>query len=174
MSIRTRRGETGPHRRRFKVKIPSGRIIEVPIRLDHPLARKSAKQMLEAYGPPDDTTRNSMIWYNLESRGIKWKKIELKNEAIPHGFPADHVDFLYSTADIDIPDEVHKEMSGTERFSSAKYDPLKKEVTVRCAFMTKNELTFKKIVEAVERHKSLEKKLKSLDKAQADAPPVNK
>ncbi len=142
--------------------------------LKHPLARKSARLMIDSFGPPPDCTRESMIWRNIRSRGIDWTKVELKNEAIRHSFPAPHVDFLYSTAKMDMPPDAQKEVAGLERFGSAQYDPLKKEVTVRCAFMTKNELTYKKLVESIETHNRLESRLKTLDKAQAKAPEVNK
>ncbi len=141
---------------------------------DNPLAEESMESMVKEFGFPDDLTKNSCIWYDIDSEGIHWKKIEIKNEGIPHGFPADHTDFMYGTADIDIPPEVHKEVAGVERFGSAHYDPLKKEVTVRCAFLTKNNSTFKKLMEEVERHRELEERLKTMDKQQADAPLTNK
>lgn len=147
---------------------------EVKEGFKHSLARKSAASMRRQFGEPDSLTRTSWIWYDRNAGGIRWEEIELRDEAVPHAHPGPHFDFLYSTTRLEIPDVVWKEIAGNPRFDSVQYDPLKGRVTVRCAFMTKNVWTYKKLKKMVDEHRRLEKTMKQMDKAQAAAPLTNK
>lgn len=169
MPVRVRRYARSMTRRRRVHVSP-----EIKDGFSHPLARKSASSMRRHFGEPESLTRTSWIWYDKTSGGICWEEIELRDEAIPHAHPAPHFDFLYATARLEIPDVVWKEIAGNPRFDSVQYDPLKKRVTVRCAFMTKNVWTYKKLKKMVDEHRALEKTMKTMDKDQAVAPLTNK
>ncbi len=148
---------------------------------DDSFARKSAKSMIQTFGDPDASLfvgkknkHNRLQWFNREWGGMHWESIELRNEAIPHSHPALHKDFLYGTIKMEVPDFALKEIAGKPRFASVQYDDLKKLLTVRCAFMTKNVWTVRKVKEVIEQHKMLESELKKMDQAQAKAPATNK
>tara|TARA_R100001163_G_C5064342_1_gene201917 strand:+ start:1418 stop:2092 length:675 start_codon:yes stop_codon:yes gene_type:complete len=98
--------------------------------------------LIKEYGNPDviDTRSGGQaIWYDRSLKATPYKRIEIRDEQIPHDKPKPHVDFLYSWYKVEIPDHL---ISGLHKISeSILYDPLKKTMTARCHDMKANIVT---------------------------------
>ena len=95
-----------------------------------------AKKLSKYMGDPSYTTPKSDVWVNIGP----YLKIEVKDEHVPHSFPKHHFDFVYST--IKVPHiSVDKACSLMKVSESIMIDVLKKEVTVRCGSLIKNDVT---------------------------------
>ncbi len=58
-----------------------------------------AKQMMVKYGPPDEVTRERLIWHGKGP----WTVTEIVNEEIPHSFPKPHTDMLFQAVNYRVP-----------------------------------------------------------------------
>lgn len=58
-----------------------------------------AKQMMEKYGKPNESTAHMLIWYN----NAPWKRTTIVNEETKHIFPVDHVDVMEQVIDYKVP-----------------------------------------------------------------------
>ncbi len=100
--------------------------------------------VIKEFGLPsvyDPTSGGVAIWdkETLRSRGSCFDRIEIRDEQIPHGKPANHVDFLYTWYPLDVPD--NKICDIIQFSTSISYDPLKKMIRARCHFMGANIVT---------------------------------
>lgn len=101
----------------------------------HSDAAEYAKTLIKEFGKPDQFTDHVLVWYNISQFTITY----LKDESIPHDFPASHRDFVYSVRSIVVPEKFAKTISHTT--GSIIIDGLKSEVTGRCGSITANAIT---------------------------------
>ena len=67
-----------------------------------------------------------LLWNNIEP---PFESVYIKDESIPHDFPASHRDFVYSTMNIDVPADMLDTLGHVT--GSIINDGLKKEVSPR-------------------------------------------
>tara|TARA_B100000902_G_C26967959_1_gene743835 strand:- start:86 stop:613 length:528 start_codon:yes stop_codon:yes gene_type:complete len=129
-------------------------------------AQKYASLMIEKYGEPETKGEEMVLWKDVtlideERYKYKIKKIHrlyVIDESIPHSFPADHIDYCYST--IKIPQIQAKDGASTidpdlvGKFAgvtgSIIIDGLKGEATARCGDTVANDVTLNFVVESIE------------------------
>ncbi len=115
--------------------------------------------VVQEFGPPsvyDSKPGGVAIWdlETLRSGGSCFDRIEIRDEMIPHGKPADHVDFLYTWYSLDVPrDQICEVIKLSD---SVSYDPLKKLIRARCHDMRPNVVTLWIAKQMVERSINLE------------------
>ncbi len=115
------------------------------------LPRDTALLYCSKFGDPAAITKNSAIW----SAPIpKHSVVEVKNEQIPHSWPVDHIDFVYSTRS-------YKEEDGSCAMSpthvgiiaqatgSIFVDQLKCEATARCHYLIKNDVSLRFVQDVI-------------------------
>ena len=90
------------------------------------LSKKVTKKMMEFYGPPNDTTHSTVIWYY----NSPWKKTIVYKEGVPHDFPEPHVDMLEQFIDYHVPADKAGEIAKLE--GSLVIDRTRGEVSVHC------------------------------------------
>ncbi|MFJ7971948.1 hypothetical protein [Psychrobacillus sp. NPDC096389] len=90
------------------------------------LSKKVTKKMMEFYGPPNDTTYSTVIWYY----NGPWKKTIVYKEGVPHDFPEPHVDMLEQSIDYHVPANKAGEIAKLE--GSLVIDRTRGEVSVHC------------------------------------------
>ena len=121
------------------------------------LAQKYATFLLEKYGEPKVNGSKMLLWEDItlideEKYQYKVKKVDkvyILDEHIEHSFPADHIDYCYSTLKIpqiqakDGKSTINPELVG--KFAgvtgSIIVDGLKGEVTARCGDTVANDVT---------------------------------
>ena len=133
-------------------------------------AQAYASVLLEKYG--DDGEKYNFIkgddilmWENVElideeKYQYKVKKIDkmyIIDESIPHSFPADHIDYCYST--LKIPQIEAKDGASTIKpelvgkfagvTGSIIVDGLKGEVTARCGDLVANDITLNFVLDSI-------------------------
>lgn len=99
----------------------------------HEKPKESAKRLLDYYGEPDEYSENQIIWYNTNDG---WKRTVLRNEEIPHEFPAHHVDYLEQFIDYRVPIEKHNELALFD--GSITVERTKGEMSARCGGTSMN------------------------------------
>lgn len=91
-------------------------------------------EMVEKFGPPDDTCKSVAIWTHetLQDRGYPMlEKIEVVRRGVKHDFPVPHFDHVYLTIKIKIPsNKVWDVLSISDCLT---YDRVSYELTSRCA-----------------------------------------
>jgi hypothetical protein len=88
--------------------------------------REGALKIIKKYGYPQEAIPSRLIWYN----NGPWKRTTVYRDAVPHNFPANHLDFLEQSVDYRTPIEVLEEIA---RFDGSCYpDRTKGIVTVIC------------------------------------------
>lgn len=90
------------------------------------MSTKSVKQMVDAYGPPNEAIPSRMIWYN----NGKWKRTIVYRDEIPHNFPQPHSDTLEQFIDYHVPPEKFSEIAKFD--GSVIVERTKGEVSARC------------------------------------------
>tara|TARA_R110000851_G_scaffold76568_1_gene168490 strand:- start:1013 stop:1501 length:489 start_codon:yes stop_codon:yes gene_type:complete len=103
---------------------------------EHEDAKAYAKELIEKYGAPKVMTDNMVLWKGGIS---KFKKVYVLDESIPHDSPKPHHDYVYSTMEIDIPQELMEAVAKASE--SIIVDQLKNEVTARCGDIIANAIT---------------------------------
>lgn len=88
--------------------------------------RKSASDMMQKYGEPDEVTKQRVVWHNKGP----WKRIEVINEEIPHHFPMPHKDTLKQTVNLTVPADKFDELA--EYDGSVLVDRTRGEISARC------------------------------------------
>ena len=101
----------------------------------HKDAADYSKKLVNKFGEPNEKSDRYMVWHNTEG----FKKIYIVDESIPHGFPGEHRDFVYSTREMQVPPELHEDFAKVT--GSIIIDGLKGEVTARCGALIKNAVT---------------------------------
>jgi len=128
-------------------------------------AQKYASILIEKYGEPKVKGKKMLLWEDLElideeTYEYKVKKIDkvyIIDESIPHSFPADHIDYVYSTLKIPQiqakdgvstidPDLVGKFAGVT---GSIIIDGLKGEATARCGDLVANDVTLNFVLDSI-------------------------
>ncbi len=103
---------------------------------EHDDAKEYAVKLIKKFGEPDEVTENMLLWNNIEP---PFNSVYIKDESIPHEFPAAHRDYVYSTMEIDVPADMLDTLGYVT--GSIIYDGLKKEVTARCGDLYANAAT---------------------------------
>ena len=110
----------------------------------HPNPSERLPALVKEFGKPTMIDRKKggvAIWNKavLTKRHKPWERIELHDEMIPHGNPANHFDFMYTWFQLDVPkSKICKIISLSD---SVTYDPLKKLIRARCHHMGPNTST---------------------------------
>ena len=129
-------------------------------------AQDYASKLIEKYGEPDVKGGEMLLWENLklvDEENYKYKvtkldKVYILDESIKHSFPADHIDYCYST--IKIPKIQAKDGRSTiepdlvGKFAgvtgSIIIDGLKGEATARCGDTVANDVTLKFVLDSID------------------------
>ena len=129
-------------------------------------AQAYASVLLEKYGEPKVKGDKMLLWEDItlideEKYQYKVKKIDkmyIIDESIPHSFPADHIDYCYST--LKIPQIEAKDGASTIKpelvgkfagvTGSIIVDGLKGEVTARCGDLVANDITLNFVLDSID------------------------
>lgn len=95
--------------------------------------RKSAERLLEYYGEPDEYSDSQLIWYDTDDG---WKRTVMRNQEIPHEFPAPHTDYLEQFIDYQVPIEMYSKLA--EFDGSVIVERTKGEMSARCGGTSMN------------------------------------
>lgn len=91
-------GQQGPQGQAKKQGATSAQVQQVLNEWkEHP--RKVAQDLMGKYGPPQEITKQRLIWHNNGD----WKRTELINEEIEHNFPLPHKDMLFQVVNFQVP-----------------------------------------------------------------------
>ena len=112
-----------------------GRPEDVLKKWDHDDAASYAQELIDDYGDPDEYTQSQLTWYDIS----EFTNTTVKDESIPHCCPKPHRDYVYSTMEIDVPEDLMEAIANASE--SIMVDQLKKEVTARCADIYANAIT---------------------------------
>jgi len=128
-------------------------------------AQDYASQLIDNYGEPKVKGDKMLLWEDVtlideEKYQYKVKKVDkmyIIDESIPHSFPADHIDYCYSTLKIpqiqakDGASTIEPELVG--KFAgvtgSIIVDGLKGEVTARCGDLVANDVTLNFVLDSI-------------------------
>ena len=129
-------------------------------------AKAYAAVLIHKYGEPKIKGGKMLLWEDLElideeKYQYKVKKVDkvyIIDESIPHSFPADHIDYCYSTLKIpqiqakDGKSTIKPELVG--KFAgvtgSIIVDGLKGEVTARCGDLVANDVTLSFVLDSID------------------------
>jgi len=129
-------------------------------------AQEYASVLLEKYGEPKVKGSTMLLWEDVtlideEKYKYKVKKVDkmyIIDESIPHSFPADHIDYCYST--LKIPQIQAKDGASTIKpelvgkfagvTGSIIVDGLKGEVTARCGDLVANDVTLNFVLDSID------------------------
>ena len=129
-------------------------------------AQKYASILIEKYGEPKIKGEKMLLWENLElideeKYEYKVKKVDklyILDESIAHSFPANHIDYCYST--LKIPQIQAKDGKSTiepdlvGKFAgvtgSIIIDGLKGEATARCGDTVANDVTLNFVLDSID------------------------
>jgi len=130
------------------------------------MAQKYASFLIEKYGEPKVKGKRMLLWEdvklidekNYQYQVKKIDKLYIIDEHIEHSFPADHIDYCYST--LKIPQIQAKEGRSTinpelvGKFAgvtgSIIVDGLKGEVTARCGDTVANDVTLQFVLDSID------------------------
>lgn len=98
-------------------------------------AAEYAEKMIKAFGGPDEATDTLLMWRDIDS----FKETIIKDESVPHDFPKNHRDYVYSTMHIEVPEQLMNVLAHVT--GSIIVDGLKHEVTARCGTLWANAVT---------------------------------
>ena len=129
-------------------------------------AEKYLEELLELLGEPTYKSSKEYGWYNptlpkqygnYKMLTTKVDKVFIIDEAIPHSFPADHIDFCYTTYAVPewkpkdgkhtIDVELFKQFAGVT--GSIIIDGLKGTITARCGDLVANDITINFVLDVV-------------------------
>ena len=129
-------------------------------------AQEYASVLIDKYGEPKVAGDEMLLWEDIdlideEKYQYKVKKINrmyIIDESIPHSFPADHIDYCYST--LKIPQIQAKDGKSTIKpdlvgkfagvTGSIIIDGLKGEATARCGDLVANDVTLKFVLDSID------------------------
>tara|TARA_Y100001938_G_C7930456_1_gene349073 strand:- start:45 stop:572 length:528 start_codon:yes stop_codon:yes gene_type:complete len=132
----------------------------------HEKAQKYASILIEKYGEPDTKGDEMLLWKDVELIDEKTYEYKVKklhklyviDEHIEHSYPADHIDYVYSTIKIpqiqakDGVSTIDPELVG--KFAgvtgSIIIDGLKGEATARCGDTVANDVTLNFVMDAID------------------------
>jgi hypothetical protein len=99
------------------------------------MAKKSAKQTIEKYGPPNEATPSHFIWFN----NGPWKRTIVHRHEIPHDFPQPHTYVIENVINYEVPVEKLTELVIYD--SSLYVDRTRGEASARCDMEAANILS---------------------------------
>ena len=102
---------------------------------EHKDAANYAQELIDRYEEPDEFSESQMTWRNIS----QFDETTVKDESIPHNFPKPHHDFVYSTIEIEVPEELVSVFAHATE--SILVDRLKNTVTARCGDINANAIT---------------------------------
>ena len=102
---------------------------------EHEDAANYAKVLIEKYGEPDEYSENQMTWRDIS----QFDETVVKDESVPHDSPKPHRDFVYSTIELEVPEELVQTFAAASE--SILIDRLKNTVTARCGDIEANAIT---------------------------------
>ena len=128
-------------------------------------AQVYASLLIDKYGEPDTKGDEMLLWKNVKLIDEEKYKYQIKNidklyiidESIPHSFPADHIDYCYSTIKIpkiqakDGRSTIEPDLVGkfTGVTGSIIIDGLKGEATARCGDTVANDVTLNFVLDCI-------------------------
>lgn len=101
-------------------------------------------KLIQAFGEPDGVMYNQLYW----KEGDQMKHIVLKDEQVEHSFPKEHLDFVYSSWEIEVPDHLHSLFAHVS--GSIIIDGLKNLVTARCGTLHANAVTLQFVKDVID------------------------
>ena len=128
-------------------------------------AQDNASKLIEKYGEPDVKGGEMLLWEDVtlideEKYEYKVKKVDklyIIDESIKHSFPAEHIDYCYST--LKIPQIQAKDGKSTIKpklvgefagvTGSIIIDGLKGEATARCGDTVANDVTLNFVLDCI-------------------------
>ena len=129
-------------------------------------AQEYASVLIEKYGTPDVKGDEMLLWEDVdlideEKYQYKVKKIDklyIIDESIKHSFPAEHIDYCYSTLKISqiqakngqstIPPKLVGDFAGVT--GSIIIDGLKGEAAARCGDLIENDVTLNFVLDSID------------------------
>ena len=102
---------------------------------NHKDAAEYAQKLIDDYGEPDEYTESQLTWYDIS----QFNDTTVKDESVPHEFPKMHRDFVYSTMEIEVPEDMVPVFARATE--SILIDRLKNTVTARCGDIYANAIT---------------------------------
>lgn len=85
------------------------------------------------YGQPsviDPTPKGLAIWKSDKLMNTCIDRIEVRDEAVPHCIPGNHIDYVYAYVNYDIPQSKFVDITGVS--NTIGYDQARKQLWVRC------------------------------------------
>lgn len=107
------------------------------------MSKKSAEQMIQKYGTPNEAIPSRLIWYN----NGPWKRTIVYRDEVPHNFPQPHSDTLENFIDYQVPVEKFSELAKFD--GSVIVERTKGEVSARCDMEAANILALNLMHEIV-------------------------
>lgn len=126
------------------------------------IAYKKALELVKTLGNPNvsDISRGGVaIWRNVPRDFSKrnstknYLELIIRDEAIPHIIPAPHLDWLYLTVEVNIPEGKIKEV--LKLTDSIFYDKMSGRLTARCHYIAANIATLSLGIQIARGYKSL-------------------
>lgn len=68
--------------------------------------RQVAKNVIDEYGPPDESTPSRLVWFD----NGPWKRSVMRRDGTPHEFPMQHTDYLEQVIDYGVPPERYDDL----------------------------------------------------------------
>lgn len=99
------------------------------------MAKRSVKQTIDKYGPPNEATPSHLLWF---SNG-PWKRTIVHRHEIPHDFPQPHTDVIENVINYEVPVEKLTELGYYD--SSLYVDRTRGEASARCDMEAANILS---------------------------------
>ena len=128
-------------------------------------AQDYASKLIEKYGEPDVEGGEMLLWEDLklvDEENYKYKvkkvdKVYILDESIKHSFPANHIDYCYSTLKIseiqakDGKSTINPKLVGDFAgvTGSIIIDGLKGEATARCGDLIANDVTLNFVLDCI-------------------------
>ncbi|HXH99484.1 MAG TPA: hypothetical protein VNI52_04395 [Sphingobacteriaceae bacterium] len=91
-------------------------------------SQMAAKEMMDKYGKPNETTPSMLVWYN----NGPWKKTTIYNMETKHIFPVDHTDVMEQVIDHKVP--ANKFSALAEYDGSVSVHRTDGEISAKCDF----------------------------------------
>lgn len=107
------------------------------------MSKKSVKQTVKAYGPPNEVAPSQLTWYYNKP----WKRTVVFRDEIPHDFPQPHSDVIEQFIDYQVPPEKFSEIAKFD--GSVIVERTKGEVSARCDMEAANILALNMMHEIV-------------------------
>ena len=135
-----------------KDKMPMDKMMMPDLKSWPEPSQMAAKEMMDKYGKPNETTPHMLVWYNIGP----WKKTTIYDLETKHIFPVDHTDVMEQVIDYKVP--ANKFSALAEYDGSVSVHRTDGEISAKCDFeganflalnLANDVITGKKTVKAV-------------------------